>query len=754
MTEDILISGQQGRRYKIISATPIDHGSTSQLFLGEQIAPQDEAGRKAVVKVALSADQKPFFEKEVEVLSLLWDIVPGTVPELYDSNLEAKRPYLIMEYLASARSLSELAQESPEGCLSEKEAVYWASRYGEILGALHDVDFAAPDRKLGDLLLVQKGRPVGDDSDSYGFLRPAGSVVLRPSESEDGLKHPLGNWRLVVVDWGGVTSLTPSLAQFDLLLFTQFWYTLMLGGRSLPDISLGTRRLDHHRRWGELSYGVQQILSRGLSRVTHRRYREIGELLSDWRELEIFWSKSPEDLERAFQQSRQTRAYEKALRCLDVIRLVDRPRWQRYQAEIDPLRNEIDIADVLVRQIKEAIRRGESLADSNVKGPLKRGSEQYGDDPEWELRAHRWMILAEFSGSLSAEAHKVFREDVVGHWIEAIEAVEEDNWQKARDLFWQPLGRLVSPGHAHPQIEAKIASARELLHAGKRIEAQECINAAVEELTLLGASSFPQRGGTPKAAIDLLRNVFFPAYPQRGGTPSHSGSILSLLIEIEVRHHMVDLVANLSSGRATGLRSSSSALSLLREQLSYIPLLENAGTIWPSRWHNSLDEQLDLCERVDQVLAEVAVLCDKGDFRGAQWALETVDREFDFSGRKPIEPESPQILVSEVNAILHNKRYQVRTELKKVADLIRTEQLLERTLAQSGDFYQVLATLETLKEVADNAYFRWRAAGMIEQVRSVLRRGPALTGFETVWEGNGPDPRHGAGRSAMRGEVA
>jgi hypothetical protein len=362
------------------------------------------------------------------------------------------------------------------------------------------------------------------------------------------------------------------------------------------------------------------------------------------------------------------------------------------------------------------------------------------------------MIVAEFSGSLSAEAHKVFREDVVGHWIEAIEAVEEDNWQKAQDLFWQPLGHLVSPGHAHPQIEAKIASARELLHAGKRIEAQECVNTVVEELTSLGASSFPQRGGTPKAGVDLLTNVFFPAYPQRGGTPSHSGAILSLLIETELRHHMVDLVANLSSGHATGLYSSSNALSSLREQLSYILLLENAGTIWPSKWHNSLDELFGLCEKADRVLAEAAVLCDKGDFRGAQWSLETVDREFDFSN--PVEPESTQILVSEANAILHNKRHQVRAELKKVADLIRTDQLLDRTLAQSSDFSQVLATLETVKEFADNAYFRRRAAGMIEQVRSVLKRGPALTSFQATREGKGPDPRRGAGRSAIGGDVA
>ena len=119
MTDETLLSGQRGRQYKILSTNPIDHGSTSQLFLGEQVAPESKAGRKVAVKMALGSGQRPFFEKEAEVLSLLWDMVPGAVPELYDSDLEAKRPYLVMEYLASVRSLTDFAQHHPEGYLPE-----------------------------------------------------------------------------------------------------------------------------------------------------------------------------------------------------------------------------------------------------------------------------------------------------------------------------------------------------------------------------------------------------------------------------------------------------------------------------------------------------------------------------------------------------------------------------------------------------------------------------------------------------------
>jgi hypothetical protein len=672
MTEEILLPGEQGRQYRIISNQPVDHGSTSQLFLGEQVAPEDKAGRQVAVKVGLSSDEKPIFDKEAEVLSLLWDIAPGTVPELLDANLKPRRPYLVMEYLASAQSLADLLQDETQGYLSEKEAAHWATRYGEVLAALHDVDYAAPDRKLGDLLLVEQPPLTSNDQEPSG----------------QGHANEL---RLVVVDWGGMASLTPQLAQFDLLLFAQFWYRLMLGGHSLPDVSLGTRRPEHHRRWQELSYGARHILSRGLSRVTQQRYGEISELLSDWRELETFWTDSPENLEKAFEQARGERAYARALKCLDVIRLVDHPRWQRHEHEIEPLLHEIDTANVLVDQIKVAIRRGESLADTNIEKPLKKGVEQYGDDAEWQLRAHRWKILAEFSGSLSAEAHRVFRGDVVDAWIEAIEAIEEEKWEEALDLFWGPLSRLLSPNQENPQLEATLNHARELLHIGKRIEAQERIKAIVDELPAL-------RLAAEKAAINLLNNTFFPKHCRLGG-------ILSLLIESELRNNMLTLATNLSLGRQEAVYASSNAIRMLQGQVSYAPLLEQAGVIWLDEWQKSLDRQLDLCAKADEVFAQAAELSDQGKFQEAQWALDAIYRQFDFS--QPLEPDSTGTLMSRVNSLAQGKRYELQAALKEVEDLNQIVQLLE----SSANPDKVSQTL---------------AAGMADQVIRILQSGPAL----------------------------
>ncbi len=696
MTDEMLLSGRRGGQYKLLSANPIDHGSTSQLFLGEQVTPERQAGRKVAVKTALGSDQRQFFEKEAEVLSLLRDMVPGAVPELYDSNLEAERPYLVMEYLDPVRSLVDIVQDRPEGYLPEQEAVYWATRYGEVLGALHDVDFAAPDRKLGDLLLLEAATSSSNDRASPGH-----------TGEKDG-------WRLVVVDWGGVASLTPSLADFDLLLFAQFWYRLMLGGHSLPDVRLGTRRPEHHRRWEELSYGARQILSRGLSRVAQRRYRGIVELLADWRELGTFWSQPPADLEQTFEKARNDKAYDKALKCLDILRLVDPTRWSRYEDEVDPLLSEIDIADVLARQIKEAIRRGETLADSNVKEPLTRGAEAYGDDPEWQLRAHRWKILADFSGSLSTEAHQLFREEVVEPWSQAIEALEGEKWEEALDLFWGPLSHLASPNQENPGVEAKIHQARGLLHGGERIEAQESIRAGVEELSSLeSAPAIP--------AIELLNNAFLPQYSQWGG-------ILSLLIEAELRNHMLNLSADLALGRQKEVYASSDAVRTLQGQLSYQPLLEEAGVLWPQDSLKSLDRQLDLCQKADEALAEAAELADRGKFQQAKWLLEATDRDFDFS--KSGEPDSTQTLMAEVYAMTEKRRHQVKSESKRVLDLIQADQLLGQS-TRADDFSQVLAALEVANEVRGNTYLKQRAAKVIDQVDRLLQSGPALVTLKT-----------------------
>jgi hypothetical protein len=695
MTEEALLPGQGDRQYRIPFAKPIDHGSTSQLFLGEQVAPDGQAGRKVAIKMALGSDQRPFFKKEAEVLSLLWDMVPGAVPELYDSNLEAEKPYLVMEYLASVHSLADLAQDLPEGCLPENEAIRWAIRYGEVLGALHDVDFAAPDRKLGDLLLVEQTTSPDKDHEVRSYTSP-------------------DNPRLVVVDWGGVSSLTPSLAGFDILLFAQFWYALMLGGRSLPDVRLGGRRPEHHRRWGELSYGAQQILSRGLSRFPQRRYREISKLLGDWRELDAFWSQSPPDLEQAFEQARGDKTYEKALKCLDIIRLVDPPRWRRHEHEVDSLLSEIDIANALIKQIKEAIRRGETLTDSNIKKPLDKGAEAYGDDPEWQLRAQRWKIVAEFSGSLSADAHHVFLEEVVEAWIEAIEAVEGEKWQEALDLFWQPLPRLASPNQENPGIEEQILQARELLHAGQRIEAQKHIKAGIKDLSALEP--------TPAAVIELLNNIFLPQYSQRGG-------ILSLLLETELRNHMLELMTNLAQGRQKELHASSDAVRTLQGQLSYRPLLEEAGALWPQETLKSLGQQLDLCEKADEVLAEAAELAERGKFQQAKWILETIERDFDFS--TPHKPDSPQTMIAEIVLLVGEKRHQVKSELKRVLDLMRVDQLLGQGV-RSHDFSQVLAALEAAKEVEGNAYLKSHLSKAMDQVERILQSGPALATLEEI----------------------
>jgi anti-sigma28 factor (negative regulator of flagellin synthesis) len=425
------------------------------------------------------------------------------------------------------------------------------------------------------------------------------------------------------------------------------------------------------------------------------------------------WDQSPEELEQTFEAAKHERAHDKALKCLDIIRLVDQARWERHQGEIEPLLNEIDIANARVKQIKEAIRRGESLADANVREPLARGAAEYGDDPEWQLRAHRWQLLAEFCGGLADGAPSMFREEGRPAWIQAVEAMEEEKWAAALDLFWEPLQRLVSPNLDQPALEARIMRARELLHAGQRIEAQGEIEATIAEAAAFESPAL-------SAALDLVHNALLPRYSRWGG-------ILALLIEAELRQHMLDLAANLSLGRQSEVYASAEAIRRLQPQLAYAPLLEAAGLIWPEELLKSLDQQLELCQKAAEVLAEAAGLLEQGKFEQARWILSATDRQFDFS--KPGQPDSDQSLLAEVSALTQVSRQQLKAELKRATDSIQAEQLLART-KRSDDVSQVLTALEAAGKVLDLAYLRPHAAGLIDQVTYLLRSGPALVTLE------------------------
>ncbi len=92
-----------------------------------------------------------------------------------------------------------------------------------------------------------------------------------------------------------------------------------------------------------------------------------------------------------------------------------------------------------------------------------------------------------------------------------------------------------------------------------------------------------------------------------------------------------------------------------------------------------------------------------------------------------------QALISEVNSVTQVRRQQLKTELKKVGELIQAEQLLTRS-TRSDDLSQVLAALEAAKEVLDNDYIKERAVVLMGQVNQILQSGPALVTLNTTLE--------------------
>jgi hypothetical protein len=75
------------------------------------------------------------------------------------------------------------------------------------------------------------------------------------------------------------------------------------------------------------------------------------------------------------------------------------------------------------------------------------------------------------------------------------------------------------------------------------------------------------------------------------------------------------------------------------------------------------------------------------------------------------------------------KRHQVKSELKRVLDLIRVDQSLGQGV-RSHDFAQVLAALEAAKEVEGNTYLKAHLSKVIDQVERILQNGPALLTLE------------------------
>jgi hypothetical protein len=194
---------------------------------------------------------------------------------------------------------------------------------------------------------------------------------------------------------------------------------------------------------------------------------------------------------------------------------------------------------------------------------------------------------------------------------------------------------------------------------------------------------------------------------------------------------MLNLTADLARGHLEEIYASSDVVRALQGQLSYQPLLEEAGALWSQDSLKSLDQQLDVCRKVDDVLAEAADLADQGKFQQAKWILEATDRDFDFI--TPGEPDSAQPLLAEVDAMVGKKRHQVKAEWKRVLDLIQADRLLEQS-AGSDDVFQVLAALEVANQARGNSYLKQRAAKVIDGVERVLQSGPALVTIETRLE--------------------
>ena len=203
-----------------------------------------------------------------------------------------------------------------------------------------------------------------------------------------------------------------------------------------------------------------------------------------------------------------------------------------------------------------------------------------------------------------------------------------------------------------------------------------------------------------------------------------------MLIESELRNNMLNLATSLSLGREQDIYASSNAVGMLQGQLSYAPLLKQAGVIWLDEWQKSLDQQLDLCAKADEVLAEAVELSNQGKFREAGWALEAIYRQFEFS--QPLQPDSTGTLISKVNSIVEAKRFELQGALKEVENLTQIFQLLEQPGAD--EFSESRGTPQAENMDLGTSDPKRHSPALIDQVNRIIRSGPVLISLKPAFE--------------------
>ena len=176
-----LSAGQVIGKYRLLE--PLGRGAMGQVYLAEQEHPQRRVALKTIAAWAAGDALLRRFRRETEILGRLEH--PG-IARVYDAGTFDEAgfalPYLAMEHVEGARTLSEHAAAEELGVRERLELVRQvcaAVEHGHRCGVVHR------DLKPANVLVGANGRPVVIDFGIAGFLD--GSEATRLTETGTAL---------------------------------------------------------------------------------------------------------------------------------------------------------------------------------------------------------------------------------------------------------------------------------------------------------------------------------------------------------------------------------------------------------------------------------------------------------------------------------------------------------------------------------------------------------------------------------------
>lgn len=425
VTQDTLLPiglelDHHGKKVRILRL--VGDGFTSEVYEAEMYRDQEDERLQVAVKALKPLDfamAKQNFQAEAETLASLMEfeeqanktqgVALKIAPIYYGYSEHQKTPYIVMEFIRGVE-LPELLNRSKK--LPEQQALTIAWQFFRLLDLLHTrLKKYFVDLKSENLWWV------GEEN------RPDGQLKITDFGTLAEIKNVGQNFI--------------SGEKRDLLLGMSILY-YMVSGRALH-YSIYGKLLNPEDKAIEalpVSWGLKEILSRGLHRSPERRYQKASEAASELRSLVEWWYRPGEQV-----YDKANNNLNEALKFENLAGVEPRKYARRTQAALSILQLKDpqfrpDEVGAAIRQAEAVLVKSDYLAfgkDLLIGGSYEDAQRQFELGKDWasntaELR--RWGYLAE-----ALKGHRIPPErfeQIRSEAMEIIELMNQQQWGVAK----------------------------------------------------------------------------------------------------------------------------------------------------------------------------------------------------------------------------------------------------------------------------------------------------------------------------------